>query len=394
MNKNELEALLKELESDRVEKTQSVSDFDKFSEAICAFSNDLPNSGKPGYLFIGATRAGLASGAVIDEQLLERLGGTRSEGNIQPLPTMNVQKWPLGGGEIAVVEVYPSDLPPVRFKGRVWIRVGPRRATATAAEERILSERRVDRAKTWDARPCRDAELSDLSTDLFTLTYLPNAVAKGTLDEDDRPLEDQLASLRFYDLKSGHPTNAGVVMFAMDPLSFFPGDYIQYVRYGGDSQADELLEELRFIGDLLDILSRLKRLASSVAEERPVARPDLGDRTVFSYPPKAMHEFFMNACIHRNYEDSTTPVLINHYSDRIEIQNPGGLYGDLTREVFPRATSYRNPTLAEAAKTLGFVNRFGRGIALAQESLRSNESRPAEFGFEQNFFLVTIWRKI
>jgi ATP-dependent DNA helicase RecG len=101
----------------------------------------------------------------------------------------------------------------------------------------------------------------------------------------------------------------------------------------------------------------------------------------------------MNAVIHRNYEDSITPILINHYNDRIEIQNPGGLYGDLTPEQFPDGTAYRNPILAEAAKVLGFVNRFGRGIHVVQSELRRNGSPPAEFDPRPNFFLATVRRR-
>ena len=203
MNRAELESLLNDIESDRSERTISLTDIDKFSEAICAFANDMPNSGKPGYLFVGATPEGQASGAVIEDSLLQRLAAIRSDGNIQPLPTMNVEKWSLGGGDVAVVEVFPSDLPPVRFKGRACIRVGPRRAFATQAEERILSERRIDRERTWDARACREAALDDLALDLFALTYRPNAVSIDVLEENDRPITLQLASLRFFDLRIG-----------------------------------------------------------------------------------------------------------------------------------------------------------------------------------------------
>ena len=393
MNRSELEGILTDLESDRVELTISLTDFDKFSEAICSFANDLPNHGKPGYLLIGATPQGNASGAVITDELLQRLGAIRSDGNIQPLPVMNVEKWPLGGGEMAVVEVFPSDLPPVRYRGRTCIRVGPRRAQASPAEERILSERRLDRARTWDARVCREATLEDLALDLFTLTYRLNAVAFDVVEENDRPLDLQLASLRFYDLKAGRPTNASVVLFGKDPLSFFVGAYVQYVQYSGQNQADEVLQERRFVGDLLDVLRDLNRLALEIAEERPVQGPDLTEDTVFEYPPKAMRELFMNAVIHRNYEESTTPILINHYTDRIEIQNPGGLYGDLTPEQFPDGTAYRNPILAEAAKVLGFVNRFGRGIRVTQRELMRNGSPLAVFDPRPNFFLATVWRR-
>ncbi len=393
MNRSELENLLAEDESDRVELTISLTDTDKFSEAICSFANDMPNSGRPGYLFIGATPAGKASGAAITDELLQNLAAIRSDGNIQPLPVMNVEKWHLGEGEIAVVEVFPSDLPPVRYKGRTCIRVGPRRAHASPAEERILSERRVDRVRTWDARVGREAGLDDLALELFTLSYRQHAVAHEVVEENDRPLDLQLASLRFYDLKARHPTNAGVLLFGKDPAFFFADAYVQYVRYAGASQADDVIHEQRLVGDLFDILRDLRRLAREVAEERPLEHADLSESIVFDYPPRAMRELFMNAAIHRNYEDSTTPILINHYNDRIEIQNPGGLHGDLTSERFPDGTAYRNPILAEAAKVLRFVNRFGRGIQIAQTELQRNGSPPAAFDPRPNFFLATVRRR-
>lgn len=51
----------------------------------------------------------------------------------------------------------------------------------------------------------------------------------------------------------------------------------------------------------------------------------------------------------RNYDNSTTPISVNHFSNRIEIQNPGSLFGDLTRGQFPHGVSYRSPVLAEVA---------------------------------------------
>jgi ATP-dependent DNA helicase RecG len=82
--------------------------------------------------------------------------------------------------------------------------------------------------------------------------------------------------------------------------------------------------------------------------------------------------------------------MINQFTDRLEILSPGGLYGDLTAEQFPRVTAYRNPVIAEAAKVLGFVNRFGRGIDVAQADLAHNGSPAAEFNVQINHFLVTV----
>jgi ATP-dependent DNA helicase RecG len=393
MDHVELEALLKDIESDRVERTVSLNDTTKFGEAICAFANDMPNHNRPGYLFVGCNPDGTSNGSAITDQLLQNLSAIRSDGHVQPLPTMNVQKWPLGGGEMAVVEVFPSDQPPVRYKGRIHIRVGPRRAIANEGDERRLMEKRVDRTKTWDARPCYGASLDDLALDLFMVNYRLQAVAREVLAENNRSVEIQLASLRFFDLKNQLPTNAGVLLFGKDPVSFFDGAFVQYVRYEGDSQAADVALERRFSGDFLTLLRELDQFTDEVAGAKPIAISDTAERIVFDYPPKALHELLMNAAIHRNYDGSTTPIMISHYSDRIEILNPGGLYGELTPEQFPLGTAYRNPVLAEAAKTLGFVNRFGRGIGLTQELLKRNGSSELSFSLQPSFFLVSIKRR-
>src|SRR3954468_2364989 len=49
----ELLALMADLESDRVERTESLDKADKFAQAICAFANDMPQNRRPGYLFVG-----------------------------------------------------------------------------------------------------------------------------------------------------------------------------------------------------------------------------------------------------------------------------------------------------------------------------------------------------
>jgi ATP-dependent DNA helicase RecG len=393
MDQTELKSLLMDDESDRAERTTSLTDTDKFSDAICAFANDLPNHGRPGYLFVGSDPDGKACGAAITDQLLQNLAAIRSNGQIQPLPAMTVQKCNLGGGDMAVVEVVPADLPPVRYKGRIHVRVGPRKGIATEQEERILTERRVDRTKTWDARPCRGATLDDLALDLFMVTYRHQAVAREILAENNRGVELQLASLRFFDLKANCPTNAGVLLFAEDPLSFFDGAYVQYVRYDGDSSAAEVLLERRFTGDFLTLLRELDRWTEEIAGAKPIAISATAEQILFDYPPKALHELLMNAVIHRNYEGSTAPIMISHYVDRIQIQNPGGLFGELTPELFPHGTSYRNPILAEAAKTLGFVNRFGRGISLTQELLKRNGSPEAVFDFLTTYFFVVVKKR-
>ncbi len=155
----ELARLLTDLESDRVERKESISDKSRILQTICAFANDMPGHGQPGVIFIGAKDDGSCANLPVDDRLLLELGGMRSDGNILPLPAMTVQKRIVGGCELAVVEVEPSRFPPVKYNGRIWIRVGPRRATANEQEEQVPS--RATSGRTSSVGPAADRASDD-----------------------------------------------------------------------------------------------------------------------------------------------------------------------------------------------------------------------------------------
>jgi ATP-dependent DNA helicase RecG len=390
MNSQDLERLLRSDETDRVEKTRAGTDTDKFGEAICAFANDLPGAGERGYLFVGANPDGTASGLSITDQLLQNLAALRTDGNLIPPPSMVVQRVALGGGEMAVVEVQPSVHVPVRYKQRIWVRIGPRRGMANPEDERVLLERRQARSTSWDMQACEGAALDDLALDLFTLQYRPRAVDRRVIDENHRPITQQLSALRLYnDRGTIGPTHAGVLTLGQDPLAFIPGAYVQFVRYQGQDKLD-VVQERRVTGDLLTVLRGLDEIAVSLANERPVRDP-LAERVAYDWPPATLHELFVNAVVHRSYL-ATAPVQISAFDDRVEILSPGGLFG-MTPEDFPRATGYRNPALAEAARVLGFANRYGRGIDAADAALRRNGSAPLRFDVRTSFFLAIVERR-
>ena len=71
MTKDEIRALLNDLESDNVERTISTTNTDKFGQAICAFANDLPDHRKPGYLFLGVKDDGTILGLDVTDDLLK-----------------------------------------------------------------------------------------------------------------------------------------------------------------------------------------------------------------------------------------------------------------------------------------------------------------------------------
>lgn len=386
IGEDELRVMMADLESDRVERTVSTKKSDKFCRAICAFANDLPGHGQPGYLLIGVDDGGNPSGLSVDDELLRNLGGLRTDGNIQPMPALSVDKVSLPEGDVAVVRVLPSDMPPVRYDGRIHIRVGPRRAIANEQEERLLTERRVSGARSFDLTPCTGATLDDLATELFVAGYRQRAVAPEVIEENNRPLEQQLAALRFFDMKLRVPTYAGILLFGKDPRAWLPGAYVQFLRIDGTSLADDVIDEQEVSGDLASILKELDVITRVQIKQRPEPAPGsvLRERTSHTYPAPALRELLLNAVMHRNYQ-SNGPIRYYWYRDRVEIQSPGGLYGDANPSNFPNRNDYRNPVIAEAMKVLGYVNKYGRGVVKAQAQLRANGNPEAEFRLESSF---------
>src|ERR1700722_2182083 len=397
MDNAELEALLFDVEADRVERKASLANTDRIREAICAFANDLPDHREPGVVFVGANDDGSCTELPITDQLLLTLADMRSDGNIVPFPSLTVQKRMLRNCEMAVVIVQPADAPPVRFQGRVWIRVGPRRAIATLEDERRLAEKRRAKDLPFDMQPVHAATLLDLDIDLFIRSYLPASVAPEVIAENRRSLEQQLASLRLVTWGTAEciPTVVGVLVLAKDPLQFIPGAYVQFLRIDGDKLTDPVRDGVVISGPLPELLQVLEQkleahleaardFTSSAVE---VIRPD--------YPMVALQQLTRNAILHRSYGGTNAPVRINWFSDRIEILNPGGPFGQVNKGNFgmPGITDYRNSYLAEAMRNLGYVQKFGVGIALAKSELKKNGSPPLDFQVEDSYVLATVRKR-
>jgi ATP-dependent DNA helicase RecG len=388
LSKEAIAELLADLESDRVERTVSTNDTDKFSRAVCAFANDMPGHAAPGVLIVGAHDDGSLAGLTVTDQLLQKLAGLRSDGNILPLPSLRVQRVVLDGGEVAVVEVDPSDLPPVRYKGRVCIRVGPRRGDANEQEERILSERRTARAATFDVHPIAGATLGDLSVRLFD-DYRSSVVPPDVIAANHRTVEERLASLRFFDLSRGQATVAGLLMFGTNPLYHLPGASVMFLHFPGAGMTDRPDDELSVSGDLQTVVETVIAKLKAYNRVAPSEGDGFRERAVADYPETALRELFLNAIIHRDYQ-SNSPIRLYWFGDRIEIQNPGGLYGVVTPATLQRRNDYRNPVIAEAMKALAYVNKFGYGIQRAQAALADNGNPPAEFDIDDRAFSVVI----
>ncbi|MFM8745156.1 MAG: ATP-binding protein [Aestuariivirga sp.] len=389
LDDSQLLSRFRNAESDLVERKRSLSDKDKIRQAICAFANDLPGHGKPGTIFIGQNDDGTCAGLKIDDQVLLELSQLRDDGLLQPIPSLTVARKSLDNCDVAVVEVYPSQNPPVRLNGRPWIRVGPRRAVATGEEERRLLEKRRWGALPFDAQGVAGADEHELDLARLQLELLRALVPSDVLMANDRPINQQLKALRLLN-NEGSPTVSGLLTAGKSPQTWIPGSYIQFLRIDGIELTDPLLDSRTISGTLPDQISELDRLmavnirvGSKVGGALRLDAPD--------YPIVALRQLSRNALVHRSYEGTNSPVRITWYADRIEILSPGGPYGQVNAGNFGTGvTDYRNPTIAGLMVQLGFMERFGIGIAIAQKALAENGNPPVRFEVNDQFVLAIV----
>ncbi len=379
ITKERLIELLADMESNYVERTISTRE-DKLGPAVCALANDYPNHKKPGFILLGVDDTGAMAGCKWPDTELQKIGAVKTNGNVLPQPSITVSPvFVFPEGEVVVIEVKPSLYPPVRYDGRCWIRLGPRKAKATVDEERSLIEKRASYAKTYDLVPALGSKIDDLSMEYFKFTYLPLAIDEETLKQNGRSTEEQLASLRFFDLKENCPTNAGILLFGTNPLFYLPGAYIQYIKFEGSDMTSNVEYEKQFSGAYVTELRTVDEFVkNNILKDRPVRGETFQESTVKNYPYWSLRELIMNAVMHRSYE-SNVPIYLYEFSDRIEIINPGGLYGDVNAGNFPHASDYRNVVLAESMKRLGYINRFNYGITRATDELLKNGNGEPDF---------------
>lgn len=398
MNTTDLTKMIAGGEGERLEFKESLSGTTRegVRRALCAFANDLPGSGEPGRVLVGVRDDGSLAGLTATDRMLTQLADMKTDGNILPPPMLSVDKRVLDGGEVLVVTVHPSDSPPVRYKGVAYIRVGARPGTATAQDERTLNEKRRYGDLPFDLHPVPSANVTDLDMARFENEYLPGAFSPETLAANQRTRTEQLAATSMIAaVDDPVPTIAGLLSIGKRPQDFIPGSYVQFLRFDGNELTDEVIDSAEIGGAVPDMLRRLdekleahNRTAVDFASQFREARASV-------FPMESLRQIVRNAIMHRSYEATNAPTHVYWYSDRIEVMNPGGPFGRVTAANFGKdgMVDYRNPNLASAMKVLGFVQKFGVGIALARGELARAGHPEPDFQVAANNVRVVVWRK-
>jgi ATP-dependent DNA helicase RecG len=225
------------------------------------------------------------------------------------------------------------------------------------------------------------ASLNDIDLNRFRLEYVRSLVSPDTIAQNERTTEQQLRALRLVGVDEV-PTATAILMLGKLPQDRFPGAAISWRRVAGKNVTDETLDERTLTGTIADQLRRIDEVMNAAITASLTMGPDTHSRTA-DYPLPALQQLVRNAVMHRNYDGANAPVRVTWFSDRVEILNPGGPFGAVTPQTFgkPGFTDYRNPTLAEALKGYGFVERFGQGLEIVRRELAENGNPPADFQF-------------
>jgi ATP-dependent DNA helicase RecG len=244
----------------------------------------------------------------------------------------------------------------------------------------------------FDRQAPAGSGLDALNLEYFKESYLPAAVSAEVLRENRREIDEQLRALHLLSA-TGTPSFGALLLLGRDARSWLPGAYVQFVRFDGTDLGAPILDQKEIVGRLADILLRLDEMARINIRIATQVEGTTVEQRLPDYPQAALQQLLRNAVLHRTYEVHA-PVYWYWFTDRVEIHSPGGLYGRVTPESFgePGATDYRNPTLAEGLKILGFVQRFGMGIDLARRRCAENGNPEPEFKFSSAAVLVTIRR--
>ncbi|MGF1661519.1 MAG: helix-turn-helix domain-containing protein [Kineosporiaceae bacterium] len=299
---DDLAHTLGRVETPSLEFKREAGDRRAVREAVCALANDLCGAGV-GHVLIGVDKHGNAVPVDVSDDALLALTSIRDEGKILDRPSMVVERATYDGHPVVHIAVHASATPPVRLDGVAWVRPGPSTRRANGNDERVLNERRQASSLSFDVSPLWGSSERDLDVQSIRATYVAASVDPDVLAENDRPVPQQLQSLRLL-APDGTATVLGVLLGGFDPTAWLPGAYLQFVRYAGVDADAPISDEEEIRDNLLTGSGRVTALlqAHDARAVVPLTGDGIRERTTADYPLPALREAVLNAIAHRAYE--------------------------------------------------------------------------------------------
>lgn len=198
-------------------------------------------------------------------------------------------------------------------------------------------------------------------------------------------------------------TLSAVLLFSLYPQAYFPQLCIIAVSIPGTEIGDtgmlgeRFLDNQRIEGNIPQMLEGALSFVRKNMKNRVIIHADSGkreDRT--DYPLVAVREALVNALVHRDYSIHTEgmPIQLLMFEDRIEIRNPGGIYGRIKIDQLGKVQpDTRNPVLASALEILGITENRYSGIPTIRKLMKEYGLREPEFLEERGSFVVRFYKE-
>lgn len=240
------------------------------------------------------------------------------------------------------------------------------------------------------------------------------SLEKDKLEEYIRKLKagkPNLARLQEQDIyelmsitREGKVTLSATMLFSPYPQAYFPQMGITAIVVPGNTIGDlgehgeRFVDNQRLEGSLTDMLEGAITFIRRNMRTKTIINPMTGkreDRT--DYPITAIREAVLNALVHRDYSIHTEgmPIQIIMFDNRLEIHNPGGIYGRIKVDQLGKVQpDTRNPVLALALEVLGITENRYSGIPTIRKEMAEYNLREPEFLEERGRFIVKFYKEI
>ncbi len=299
---------------------------------------------------------------------------------IIPLP----QLCKLHGKTIVVTQI-PRGMPHVySLEGRYLYRIAQENAPLSPRKLRHLMIERGELSFEMQTAP--HAELDDIDWSKAA-EYAKRLGALG--DGDIQTILFKRGCLA----KEGNalfPTNAGILLFGKDPQRFVQGSEITAVRFAGETMSDTFSRQ-----DITGTLPEQIRKAETFLIDYLRKDVMLKDRMVreenYEYPLEAVRELVVNAVAHRAYHISGDGIRLYIFSNRLEINSPGGLPGPVTVNNIKDERFSRNPAIVQVLSDMGFIERLGYGVDRVIELMREHGLQAPSFEDRASGFKVVLY---
>ena len=379
-----LKDLLKEGESDTVEFKPSLSQMDKITHSISAFSN-----AKGGAVVVGVSDKGEVIGVDIGKNTIESLVNQIKQ-NTDPMAYPSIHVEVSDNKQIVVIEVVEGEQKPMLAFGRGFMRVGKSNQKLGFDKIRNLA---LETSKVhWDERICEDASLEDLDEEKVKWFLKEARHSRGLDINENSPVEESLLRLKL--LKSGKLTNGAVLLFARDLQQRFIQSEVKCIRFKGLGVTGEMIDLRTVGGDVFEQLIEAEKFVfNNIALSAWIENEKIQRQERWEYPPKAIREVLANAISHRDYEISSK-VQIRIFDDRMEFWNPGRLPEGWNVETLKKAHESipRNPSIAKQFFWVKYIEEVGTGTNKIIEWCIDWGLPEPEFELKETSFVV-IFRK-